>query len=80
MTRYRFTFRFVRAEDHAEQEVVIVGTHPEDARSGAWAVLGERTLDSRPRQAWRMTSTVQESLRGQWVVPEKVVKWMERGR
>ena len=60
--RYRFTFRFVRSADHRETEVVIVGTNCDDARSGAWAVLGERTKDYRPREAWRMVSTMQESL------------------
>lgn len=56
----RFSFRFFCFERYEEQSVVIVGTHWDDAKTAAWAVLGEQTADRNPRQSWRLVSTVQE--------------------
>lgn len=61
MTQHqRFTFRFVCTEEHRTEEVVLVGTNGEDARSGAWAILGDRVHDRFPREFWRVISMRQE--------------------
>lgn len=58
----RFTFRFWNAAEYRGEEVTLIGLHHDDARSGAWAILGERTYDRSPRERWRLVSMAQEPL------------------
>lgn len=60
--RQRFTFRFFNSARYLTEEIVLVGLHFDDARTGAWTLLGERTGDPDVRGAWRLVSTMQEPL------------------
>lgn len=56
----RFYFRFASALEYRSEEVVLISTNHDDARSGAWTILGERVHDRHVRATWRITSMRQE--------------------
>lgn len=57
-----FVFTFWNRAAYQREEVTIVGLHYDDARTGAWAVLSDRTGLRNPRVQWRLVSTVQAPL------------------
>lgn len=58
----RFVFRFWNQALYRAEEVTLVGLHYEDAKTGAWAVLADRTMDRSVRASWRLVSTEQAPL------------------
>ncbi len=60
--RQRFTFRFFHPGRYLTEEIVLVGIHYDDAKTGAWSLLAERVRDRDARASWRLVSTMQEPL------------------
>lgn len=60
---HRFRFRFWNRSLSRGEEVVLIGLHYEDAKTGAWSVLADRTGERDPRRSWRLVSTEQAPLR-----------------
>ena len=58
----RFVFRFWNRLLSRAEEVVLIGMHYEDAKTGAWSVLADRCGERDPRSSWRLVSTEQAPL------------------
>lgn len=57
--RQRFTFRFSNARTYRSEEIIIIGSHIDDARVAAWTVLAEQEKDQAVRDSWRLLGTRQ---------------------